>query len=90
MFRKVKNVVEGDPKKSWNSMEAKKEVGWEEVGLVGIYRQEEGPTFVRIERRHQCSDQRFSRIRSPWQQGSMGGRPDDQIVTIKKAIDGRR
>ena len=48
MFRKGKSAVEGDTTEKWGGIEMEAGV---EVSLVGIYREEGGLKFARIERK---------------------------------------
>ena len=69
MFRKGKNTVEGDSKKSWSGIETETGVGQEDVGWRLAWwkstEKNEASHLVGSRGRHQYSDQRFSRIRAP-------------------------
>ena len=87
MFRKGKSAVEGDPMKSWSE---KEEVGLE-TSLVRSAEKEVASHLLGLRGTHLYSDQRFSRIRAPCvARDRVGGGPNSQIVSIKRAADGRR
>ena len=93
MFKKGKTAVKGDPKKGWSGIETE-EVGLE-VSLVGIHSEEGGLTFARIERKApvlrlvlQLKQSSLCGLHRSGDQG--GGGPNGQIVSIKRAADGRR
>ena len=54
----------------------------------------EASHFLGLRGRHQYSDQRYNRIRAPCETstavGTEGGGPNGQIVSVKRAADGRR
>ena len=92
MLRKGKSAVEGDPKKSWSGIEM--EVGLE-VSLVGIHREEASLTFARIERKTPVLRSALHPNQSSWcglhRSGDRGGGgPNGQVVSVKRAADGRR
>ena len=99
MLRKGKSAVEGDPKKSWSGIETEAGAEQEEVGpeasLVEIHREEGGLTFARIERKTpvlrpalQSKQSSLCGLHRSRDRG--GGRPNGQIVSVKRAADGRR
>ena len=91
--------LKATPKGSWSGIETeagveKNEVGLE-VGLVGIHEKKGGLTFARIERKTpvlrpalQSKQSLLYGFHSSRDRG--GGRPNDQIVSVKRAADGRR
>ena len=91
MFREGISAVEGDPKKSWSGIET--ETGVEEVGLevnlVESIEKKEVSNFLGLRGRYQYLDQRSNRT-SFHRTGDRGrGGPNGQIVSIKRAADGR-
>ena len=99
MLRKGKSAVEGDPKKCWSGIETEAGAEEEEVGLeislVGIHSKEGGLTLAWIERKTpvlrpalQSKQSSLSGLHCSGDRG--GGGPNGQIVSLKRAADGRR
>ena len=92
MFRKGKSAVEGDPKKSWNWMELRlgcRLAWWEST------EENEASQLLGLRGRHQYSDQHSKQIRAPRVTSIAvgtegGGGPNGQIVSVKRAANGRK
>ena len=87
MLRKGKCAVEGDPKKSWSSIET--EAGLE-VSLVGIYWEKGDLTFARIEKKTPVLRPALqSKQSSLWglqrSRDRGGGGPNGQIVSVESS-----
>ena len=73
---------------------SRRRLGWR-LAWWGSTEKKEASHLLGLRGRHQCSDQRSNRNRAPYVAstavGTEGGRgPNDQIVSIKRAADGRR
>ena len=98
-FRKGKSTVEGDPKEGWSEIKVEGEVEirrWKwKLAWWGSTEKKDASHLLGLRGRHQYSDRRSSRNRAPCVAYTAavtegGGGPNGQVVSIKRAADGKR
>ena len=97
MFRKDKSAVEGDRNESWSGIEMKGELnkrrcGWRLV-LWGFTEKKHTLYLIQLRGKPQYLDQRSGGNKATrvtcTAEGTDGGEPDGQVVSIKRAADRR-